>query len=103
MAGYEFYKTFAGEDQDPGRSRTTDHNRWAKFIAAVRTRGQVAVIGPIEERHISSAHLHLANASYRFGRRLNSDPATEQVIGEEEANCLLCGTNREPHVVLEEV
>jgi len=34
---------------------------------------------------------------------LNFDPATEQVIGDDEANQLLRGTYRAPYVVPEEV
>ena len=102
LAGYESYKTWLGENQEPGPSLTKGHNRWANFIVAVRTRGQVAVNAPIEEGHISSALVHLANASYRLGRTLNFDPATEQVIGDEEANRLLRDGDRgyrEPFVI----
>jgi hypothetical protein len=61
---------------------------------------------PIEEGHISSALVHLANVSYRLGRTLNFDPATEQVIGDDEANRLLRDGDRgyrEPYVVPEKV
>jgi len=103
MAGYDSYKTWLGENQEPGPSLTKGHDRWTNFIAAVRTRGQVEVNAPIEEGHISSALVHLANASYRLGRTLHFDPETEQVIGDEEANRLLRGTYRDPYVVPENV
>jgi len=69
----------------------------------VRSRKFEKLNAPIEEGHISSALIHLANASYRLGRTLNFDPATEQVLGDEEANRLLRGTYREPYVVPEQV
>jgi len=47
--------------------------------------------------------VHLANASYRLGRTLRFDPATEQVVGDEEANTMLRGTYRAPYVVPENV
>jgi len=47
--------------------------------------------------------VHLANASYRLGRSIRFDPATEQVIGDEEAQKLLRGAYREPFVVREEI
>jgi hypothetical protein len=103
MAGYDCYKTWLGENQEPGPTKTEGHNRWANFVAAVRTRGAVAVNAPIEEGHISSALVHLANVSYRLGRTLNFDPKTEQVIGDEEANRLLRGTYRKPYVVPDNV
>jgi hypothetical protein len=61
---------------------------------------------PIEEGHISCGLVHLANASYRLGRALRFDPETEQVIGDEEANRLLCDGDRgyrAPFVVPAEV
>ena len=50
-----------------------------------------------------SALVHLANASYRLGRTLRFDPATEKVIDDEEANLLLRGSYRRPYVVPEQV
>ena len=38
--------------------------------------------------------IHLANVSYRVGRTLNFDPATEQVIGDQEASRLLRDNDR---------
>ena len=38
--------------------------------------------------------MHLANASYRLGRTLNFDPATQQVIGDPEAEALLRDADR---------
>jgi len=69
----------------------------------VRTRNKAALHAPIEEGHASTTLSHLANASYRLGRTLNFDPATEQVIGDDEANRLLRGTYRKPFVVPENV
>jgi predicted dehydrogenase len=39
--------------------------------------------------HTSVVHCHLANISYRLGRSLNFDPATEKFVGDDEANALL--------------
>ena len=55
---------------------------------------------------MSSTLVHLANVSYRLGRTLNFDSATEQVVGDEEANRMLCDGDRgyrEPFVVPEKV
>jgi hypothetical protein len=58
---------------------------------------------PIQEAHKSCTLIHLANASYRLGRTLNFDPATEQVTGDEDATRLLRGEYRAPFVVPEKV
>jgi hypothetical protein len=47
--------------------------------------------------------VHLANASYRLGRTLKFDPATEKVVGDDEANTMLRGTYRAPYVVEEKI
>ena len=65
-----------------------------------------ALNAPIEEAHISCSLVHLANVSYRLGRSLRFDPETAQVIGDEEANHLLCEKDRgyrAPFVVPDQV
>jgi hypothetical protein len=34
-------------------------------------------------------HCHIANISYRLGRSLNFDPATERFVNDDEANAML--------------
>jgi len=105
MSNEEFpsYRTWLGEDQERGPSGSREGNNWQNFIDCVRSRQREDLNAPIEEGYISCALVHLANASYRLGRTLNFDPATEQVIGDEEANQLLHGTYRAPYVVPDEV
>jgi hypothetical protein len=55
---------------------------------------------------MSTALVHLANASYRLGRTLNFDPETQQVKGDDEANLPLRDGDRgyrAPFVVPDEV
>jgi hypothetical protein len=94
MTGYESYRTWLGEDHEPGPSATRGGDRWANFIQCVRSRKQQDVRAPIEEGHITATLVHLANVSYRLGRTLRFDPESEQVIGDEEANRLLRGDDR---------
>ncbi len=101
--GYGAYKTWLGEEQDPGPSGAREGNNWANFIDCVRSRKVENLNAPIEEGHMSCTLVHLANVSYRLGRTLHFDPATEQVNGDEEANRMLRGTYREPYVVPEKV
>ncbi|HON01229.1 MAG TPA: gfo/Idh/MocA family oxidoreductase, partial [Acidobacteriota bacterium] len=46
---------------------------------------------------------HLANISYRLGRSLRFDPATERFVGDEEADAMLSRRYREPFVVPDKV
>jgi hypothetical protein len=43
----------------------------------------------IQTGHESVALVHLANISVRLGRSLQIDPATEEIIGDQEASALL--------------
>ena len=103
MDGYDSYKTWMGKEMTPGPEGHGGEHHFANFIDCVRSRKKEDLRAPIEEGHISCTLVHLANASYILGRVLNFDPATEQVIGDDEANQLLRGTYRAPYVVPEEV
>jgi len=94
MTGYESYRTWLGQEQEPGPSGTATGNRWANFVQCVRSRKKEDLLAPVEEGHVSCTLIHLANASYRLGRTLRFDPDTEQVIGDEEASRLLRGEDR---------
>ena len=101
--GYDAYKTWLTDQLEPGPHGKAAGNHFANFIDCVRSRRAEDIHSPIEEGHISCTLVHLANASYRLGRTLKFDPATEQVVGDEEANVMLRGTYRAPYVVPEEV
>ena len=103
MSGYDSYKTWLGENQEPGPSAKGGGNLWANFISCVRSRKKEDLKATIEDGHISSALVHLANVSYRLGRSLRFDPETEQVIGDQEANRMLRGHYRKPYIVPEKV
>ena len=91
---YEAYKTWLGEKQEPGPHGRGKENHMANFIDCVRSKKSQDLTGTAEEGHISATLVHLANVSYRLGRTLNFDPATEQVIGDAEANRLLRDEDR---------
>jgi predicted dehydrogenase len=101
--GYDAYKTWVSDQVTPGPSGKASADHYANFIDCVRSRRAEDIHSPIEEAHISATLVHLANASYRLGCTLRFDPATEQVIGDDEANRLLRGTYRAPYVVPEQV
>ena len=103
MSGYDSYKTWLGESQEPGPSAVAGGNLWANFIDCVRSRKKENLRANIEDGHISSALVHLANLSYRLDRTLHFDPDKEAVIGDEEANRMLRSDYRTPYVVPEKV
>ncbi len=91
---YTAYKSWLGEQQEPGPSGSGKENNFENFIDCVRSRKAEDLNAPIEEGHISATLVHLANVSYRLGRTLSFDPETEQVIGDNEANRLLREADR---------
>jgi predicted dehydrogenase len=101
--GYDAYKTWITGEVEPGPSGKGSADHYANFIDCVRSRRVEDIHSPIEEAHISTTLVHLANASYRLGRTLKFEPAQEQVIGDDEANRMLRGSYREPYVVPEQV
>ena len=78
-------------------------NQFQNFIDCVRSRNRNALRCEIEEGHLSTSLCHLANISYRTGRKLVFDSDTETFPGDEEANGLLRREYREPYVVPEQV
>jgi predicted dehydrogenase len=101
--GYDAYKTWITDQVEPGPSGKAAGDHYANFIECVRSRHTEDIHSPIEEAHISTTLVHLANASYRLGRTLRFDSTAEEVIGDDEANRLLRGTYRAPYVVPEQI
>ena len=101
--GYDAYKTWLTNQLEPGPSGKATGDHYANFVDCIRSRRAQDIHSPIEEAHISTTLVHLANASYRLGRTLKFDPAKEQVIGDEEANLMLRGTYRAPYLVPEKI
>ena len=101
--GYDAYKTWVTDEVTPGPTGKGAGDHYANFIDCVRSRRPEDIHSPIEEAHISTTLVHLANASYRLGRALRFDAAKEMVIGDDEANRLLRGSYRAPYVVPEEI
>ena len=101
--GYDAYKTWITDQVEAGPHGKGSADHYANFIDCIRSRRAQDIHSPIEEAHISTTLVHLANASYRLGRTLRFDPAQEQVINDEEANGLLRGTYREPYIVPEQI
>jgi len=88
------------KDQMHGRYPDPHHKE--NFVQSVRNRTRPSA--DIEEGHRSLLLVHYANISCRLGgRRLQIDPATEQILNDAEASRLLRREYRQPWVVEEVV
>lgn len=101
--GYDSYMSWLGEDQQPGPRANGTGNHFANFIDAVVSRRKQDLTAPIEEGHKSTMLVNLANVSYRLGRTINFDGATQKITGDDEAARMLHGTFRAPFTVPENV
>jgi hypothetical protein len=75
----------------------------ANFLAAVRSRNYKALNADVEIGVTSAAFCHLANISYRVGRRLTVDRAAWRFVNDPEADRLLTRAYRAPYIVPEQV
>jgi predicted dehydrogenase len=99
------WHTYMGANSEPGPSGPTkdaqgvDH--FQNFAEAMKTRNSEHLNAPAEEGHLSSALCHLANVSYRLGRKLKVDPKSEKFVGDLEADAMLTRQYRSPFIVPE--
>ncbi len=99
--GFRVYKGVKRElamDEKAGRG-DVDLAHMENFLSACRSRNYKDLTADIETGVTSMALVHLANISYRVGRRLTVDPATMGVVGDPEAARLLTRPYRAPYVV----
>ncbi len=80
-----------------------DCGHFENFINCVRSRKTEDLYCDILEGHLSTTLCHLANISYRLGRKLIFDPDREKFVGDEEANKSLTRKYREPYVLPQQV
>jgi len=101
--GFQVYKGEKSEKtMDEKASREGDvHVR--NFIAACKSRKYTDLAAEVEIGVASAALVHLANTSYRLGRKLKFDPKTMKFTGDAEANTMLTRKYRAPYVVPDKV
>jgi predicted dehydrogenase len=111
------YRTYFGRDNKPGprrfareiapdpmnRQGTGDEPHFVNFIDCMRSRKWQDLNADILEGHLSAAVCHLAEISYRTGRRLTFNPYREKFVADEEADAYLTRDYRHPYVVPKEV
>jgi predicted dehydrogenase len=96
---YTTWQSYFGQKMEKGPGGKGGGDHFANFLQAVKTRNYRELAADIEEGHLSSAYCHLGNISYRLGRKLTIDPASESFVDDSEANAMLTREYRPPFVV----
>jgi predicted dehydrogenase len=101
------FEIFLGEKREPGEQMKVSEARggdtgahMTNFLQAVQSRKAGNLNGDVKEGAVSANLVHMANISYRLGRRLAFDPATDSFVNDVEANAMRTRPKyREPYVV----
>jgi predicted dehydrogenase len=101
-AGFQIY---LGDKREPGESGTVMEERgdntkghMVNFLDAVQSRRREDLHGEIAEGVASAELVHMANTSYRLGRKLSFDPGADKYINDAQANAMLTRpVYREPY------
>jgi hypothetical protein len=88
-------------ERGPGRDGTALH--MANFLKAVKAHDPKLLNGDVEKGMDSVDLVHMANISYRLGRKLNYDGARHAFVNDNEANAMRTRKYRVPYVVPEKV
>jgi predicted dehydrogenase len=104
--------TFQGHPSGGPQQVKTEPELWAKplqvagssaeqfdlhvrnFLDCVKSRQRP--IADVEDGHFTATACHLANISYRTGRKIRWDAAQQQIMGDPEANAMLERPYRQP-------
>lgn len=91
MIDRDGYRVFHKGERGPSFQKTWVDSpaHYQNFVDCIKSRKQTDLIADVEEGHRSALLCHLANISYRTGRRLEFDPKTETFTSDAEANQLL--------------
>jgi hypothetical protein len=97
---------YLGPKNEPGPTLAADDEEgggvgghFQNFIDCVRSRKGADLKAAVEEGHFSTSLCHLGNISYRVGRSVTFDSATERFVGDTEADKLLTRTYRAPYTL----
>ncbi|HKJ67023.1 MAG TPA: Gfo/Idh/MocA family oxidoreductase, partial [bacterium] len=86
---YSHYKTYLGEDEEPGPENEAGGDHYENFLQAMRARDPNMLTAEIYEGHLSSSLCHLGLIATRLNKNLEFNPDTERFIGNEDANAML--------------
>ena len=102
-SGYRVWKADTREllhDVKAERGASTTGLHMSNFLSAVRSRKHEELHCDVATGVLSAAYCHLANISYRSGRKLAVDPKTESFVNDGAANKMLTRDRyRAPYVI----
>jgi predicted dehydrogenase len=102
-AGFQVYKGEKGEKVMEEKAGDKDQPHFQNFLKAVKSRNQKELNADVAVGVMSANLVHLANASYRVGRKLAFDEKTLSFPADKEATALLTRKYRAPYIVPEKV
>jgi predicted dehydrogenase len=98
------FQIFLGDKREPGETgkiadgRVETKAHMENFLDGVKSRRKEDLHGEVAEGVASAVLVHMANTSYRLGRKLAFDPSTEKYVNDSEANAMLTRrVYREPY------
>ena len=98
-------QVYFGKKNEPGPAFTADERldpgqrHFENFISSMRSRRPGELRASLEEGHLSTSLCHIGNISYRVGRSVTFDGASERFVGDPEADRLLTRTYRAPYTL----
>ncbi|MEZ5401447.1 MAG: Gfo/Idh/MocA family oxidoreductase [Bryobacteraceae bacterium] len=103
--GFRLYK---GEEmklamEEPAARGVDTNAHIANFLTALKSRKHTDLNCDVAVGALSAAFCHLANISYRLGRKLEIDPGAQRFRSDDEANRMLTRNYRAPYVVPQKV
>lgn len=101
------FKIFLGDKREPGEAmamqeKKEDENfpHVSNFLGAVRSRRRQDLNAEVAEAAMSADLVHIANISYRTGRKVTLEPGATSFVSDDQANQLLARhPYRAPYVV----
>jgi predicted dehydrogenase len=100
-AGFQAFKGESNElimDERPEKGQDATALHMQNFLAACRSRNSKELHDGLDNAYLSASLCHLANISYRVGRKLTLE-AGPTFVNDAEANKLLTRDYRKPYVV----
>jgi hypothetical protein len=80
--------------KEPGSSEEQFDLHVRNFLDCIKSRQRP--IADVEGGHQATTACHLANISFRTGRKIRWDAEKEQIMGDAEANAMLVRPYRKP-------
>jgi predicted dehydrogenase len=99
------FQIFLGDKREPGESMKAERGgdtgaHMTNFLDAVKSRKKETLHGEVAEGAASAVLVHMANTSYRLGRKVKFDPDKQSFVGDDEANRMKTrNPYRAPYVV----